>query len=470
MKLRLIFSVVFLLIFLSRCIESLLPYDHSDALYYHLAGAKIWYFTSFKDLILNLPTYAQAGIFDIFYYPLFFLKLSLVKTQSLAQFLHFFCSIGLASFFCLMSGRKTWWGVLAAIAMLTIAKDGSYFVFAKNDGVLALIGLFTAYSVVEKKPWLQTALLMGLLPLIKLSGIYVVIPTSLLYVYLNRNIKDILRVAVISIAMLSLALLKNYFVTGNPLFPGGSNHFPGLMSPSMIQYNQGFFGNGVTLATLKGLLSDLFLGKIILIFSVPVFFYNLKKKNISANYYFLIALVIFLTYVLTNGGYQAARFFFTCHFLLIYFLFLSFKSIELKPSWMIAILILILADAKVDKTMKRAWYAIRDYSSLSEKEIVLKHIPHTHFWEKLPISQLPQFIVSDYVSETYYLPSNYILHIPDHSPQADFLYHCEGERFNELKRYQFALISKNLINACYQKIRQGTLLLKKEGFELYLLP
>jgi hypothetical protein len=470
MNLRLISTFVFIFIFLSRCIESLLPYDHSDALYYHLAGAKIWYFESFKHLILNLPSYAQAGMFDLFYYPLFFLHLSLVKTQSLAQFLHFFCSIGLAAIFCLSTGRKSLWSVLAALSMLTIAKDGSYFVFAKNDGVLALMGLFLCYSVVERKPWWLIAILMGSLPLIKLSGIYVVIPTSLLYVYLNRNFKDVIRVASISVLMLSLALLKNYFITGNPFFPGATNHFRGLLSQSMIDYNLGFFGNGVTLNTFKGLLTDLFLGKIILLFSIPVFFYNLKRKNFSPNFYFLTAITIFSIYLITNGGYQAARFFFSCHFLLIYFLFVSLKHLELNPLWMTLILLLILADAKVDKSVKRAWFAIRDYATLSDSQIVLKHIPHTHFWQFLPKANEPKLILTDYVSESYYLPPQYTLHIPDHSPQADFLYHCEGNNINELNRYQFALLMKNLANPCYEKIRKGKLLTSKNGFELFELP
>ncbi|MFZ4712592.1 MAG: hypothetical protein ACOYL6_02665 [Bacteriovoracaceae bacterium] len=467
MKWRSSLVLLFLCVFSLRCIESLFPYDHSDALYYHLAGAKIWFFTSFHELITNLTSYAQAGIFDYAYTLLFFFKLSLVKTQSLAQFMHFFFSIGLASLFCFMTAQKKIWGALAALAMLTIAKDGSYFLFAKNDGVLALVGLLAAYSVIEKKSWKLVAFLLGILPLIKLSGLYVVVPVSLLYIYINRKPIDIVRVALISGTMLSLALLKNYAISGNPFFPGMSAHFPGIMTPSMIDYNNGFFGRGVTLATLIGLLSDLFLGKVILLFSIPVFYLNWKKKNFKSNWYFLIAVSIFSIYLVTNGGYQAARFFFSCHFLLIFFLLQSLKDIELKGRWAILVLALVLSDGKIDKSIKRAWYAVRDYQTLSDAEIVAKDIEHTYFWSALPIAQTKTYIISDYIAETYYLPEQYILHIPDHSTQADFLYHCEGGRLDELKAYHYAIISKRLPNPCYEKIRQGKLLLKKDGFELY---
>lgn len=476
-------TFIFVALFFLKIGESLLPYDHADALYYHLAGARIWFESSWSEIWVHLTAYAQAGYFDLVYYLLFFVTHSLLKIQVLGQFLHFFCSLGLGSLFIFWRLEGIW-GILGALSLLTIAKDASYFLFAKNDGVLAFLSLAVTYLIINRKNLYLIGLLLGLLIGVKMSGLLVVIPLSLILAWdYRKNFTKLSGPALLAFLIILPKLAENMIYTGNPFFPALLKKFPGTLTPAILDHYFHFFGLPINLPVLKSLLADFFLGKIIFILAIPILLMNLWKKYYRINLYYLVGLSIFLLYLVLNGGYQAARFFFSGYFLTVFFIFASLKNFDEEKKYfeknraliIATILALILIDSKIDKTVKRSFYAVRDFAILSEGEILKKHVPHVVIWEQLEKSLAkplkPSLVLTDYHSESFYLPSGYRLHQPDHTRAPNFFYYCqEASDIERIYTYRYVLLGFWRDNPCYHHVIQKTkLIFSWNQFKLYQL-
>jgi hypothetical protein len=446
--------------------ESFVPYDHSDALYYHLSGPKIFHQFSWEILNLNLTTYVQAGYFDLIFYLPFFFFHSLLFIQLIGQFFHLFFSLILAGFYSTRRISDPLLKLALAISFLTIAKESSFFTYAKNDGVVALLGLIASIMVMEGKAFWQIGIALGLLVGTKMSGLMIGLPIG--FTYLLFHYKDWKKVlALIGCVLLIAApqLVKNYYYVGNPFFPGFMNLFPGSYSLGVKTAFSQFFGRPFIWSEALILLSDFFTGKVIFLVTPILAFLNVKYKNKKSNNYFYIALSILILYLVVNGGFRNVRYFFTCYFLLVYFIFETldknnfFKPLITKKWFLFVLMTIVLIDSKIDKSFKRVKVAFTDYSQLSEKEIILKHIHHANIWAQLP--ELPKgkvnYIISDYRSEGYYLPEGYFIHNPDNTNRASILFFCYGEKEIELlKTYHYAVLyTGNIDNLCFREIRSN---------------
>jgi hypothetical protein len=253
----------------------------------------------------------------------------------------------------------------------------------------------------------------------------------------------------------------------------------------MIKHFTNYYGNSFNFSLLYGHLQDLFLGKYIFLLSPFLFFYNLFKKNHSLNLSFLVVLTIFTLYLVTNGSLRHPRYFFSCYFLLIFFLFDSFSYyaqqhhiLFSKKKIFYFILLLILIDSKIDKSLKRSKMIITDMIQLNTQLIILKYIPFSHFSLHFP-NWYPEksathhgnfeYILSDSLSDSYYLPDHIRLHTSLQTPQAAFLEKCHHpEEVHMLKRYRYAILLHDKNNLCYQKIKSsGKLLTEIRNHKLF---
>lgn len=459
--------------------ESLLPYDHADALYYHLAGARIWYESSWSEIWVHLTAYAQAGYFDFVYFLLFFLTNSLLKIQVLGQFLHLLFSLGIGSIFILWRLEGIW-GLLGALGLLTIAKDASYFLFAKNDGVLALLSLIATFLIINRKNLYLIALFLGLMIGVKMSGMLVVIPLSLILAWdYRKNSTKLIGPVLLALLVITPKLIENYVYTGNPLFPALLKKIPGTLTPAILDHYFHFFGLPLYPEVLKNLLSDFFLGKVIFLLAVPLFIINFVKRNHRLNLYYVVAISVFALYLVLNGGYQAARFFFSGYFLTVFFIFSSLKNLDQEKKYfekkrvliLTTLLALILIDGKIDKSLKRSFYAIRDFSTKAEKEILKSNIPHVVIWEQLEKPKPGALVLTDYHSESFYLPAGYRLHQPDHTKGPNFFYYCqEAGDIEKIYQYRYVLLGYWRDNPCYHHVIEKTkLIFSWNQFKLYQL-
>lgn len=462
---RTCFFVFFLLVLILKVGESFVPYDHSDALYYHLLGPRIFHEYSWATLNANITTYVQAGYFDlIFYLPFFFFN-SLLLIQLLGQFFHLFFSLIMAGYY---SSKRILNPILAlgcALTFLTISRESSFFTYAKNDGVVAILGLIATIMVMEGKAFWQVGITLGLLVGTKMSGLMIGVPIGVTYLIYNyKNWKKVLGVVTLTLLVALPQLYKNYYFVGNPFFPGFLKYFPPQYALGVKTAFSKFFGRPFLWSEAWILLGDFFTGKMLFLVTPILVVLNVKKGVSKINNYFYVAFAILILYLGINGGFRNVRYLFTSYFLLTYFIFETLDKNDffqplLKKKWFLFLLLaLILVDSKMDKSFKRIKTAFSDYTKLSEKEIVLKHIPHANIWGQLP--ELPAgvtaSIISDYRAEGYYLPKGYFIHNPDNTNRASFLFFCESEKeLAELRTYQYAVLYEaSLNNLCIQEIKE----------------
>lgn len=457
--------------------ESLLPYEHPDPLIYHLTGARIWFETSWGNIWPHLTAYVTAGYFDVIYYLLFFVTSSLLKIQVLGQFLHFYFSLGLGSLFIFWRLEGSIWGILGGICLLTISRDSSIFMYAKNDGALALVSLVVTYLIINRKNLYFIAVLLGLMVGIKISAFFVVLPLSclLLFDYRQEPLK-LLKPFFISLLILAPKLLENYIYTGTIFFPAFIKRFPGNLSPAMIEHYTYAFGSWLTQEGMTKLLADYFLGKIIFLVGIPLFIVNLRSKLHRLNLYYLVAMTVFILFLVFNGGHQPARFFFSSYFLMTFFIFLSLRELDIRKNWFIAaIFLLIICDSKLEMSAKYGFYAVRDFLTLSETEIIKKHVPETEVWQHLEKTDKPQLILTDFESPSFYLPQGYYLHHLYFHLEGDFILTCKDppNDIKKLSNYRYVLLGiYGLLhqNDCYKYVRENTKLVFSLGhLKLYQL-
>lgn len=468
-----IYIYIYIFFLILQSAQVLVPYSHGDALYYHLVGPKLWAASSWNSMWEDLSHYAQAGYFDLLYFiPFIFIK-SLLLNQIICQSIHYFFSLFLASIFSVYLIKDRFWGPICGVAILTIANDSSFFFYAKNDGALAFFCLIASYLIVEKikttSPLFLGAVI-GIIPGIKLSGLIVVFPIVMLLFYelfLRKiSVKYFFTVGMVSTVVFVPQLLKNYIYTGNPLFPGFISVFPGNLSPPMIDYYNRHFGEGFDFQNVPLQVLDFLTGKsIIFIAFILVFFKDSEYKK-----YFFISISIFTLYVIFNGNLRFPRFYFSAYFILIIFIFLNLRKIK-SNKMLIFVFILVIADSKIDLSLKSAYFAIKDYYYLSEKEIIEKYIPLTRIWSHLETEDSVTYIISDDLSNSYYLPDKIRLHSAHQNLGADFLLNCDSKDYHKYEKYKYALIDKNNINKniCYQSILEKSMLLYAfDRYNLYI--
>jgi len=473
-KLTTLCKSLFLIVFIIKFLESLTLFGHGDALSYHIVWPKIVLNFSLSDMLNEFFSFYLAGYFDAIYFiPQLIFGAGSMPAHIIGQNIHFLFSLGFGSYLMLKSFGKNYWGYLAALSILTIAKGTDFFLYAKNDGALAMFCLL-AYLIVDEKIKIKNktyrailvGLLFGFIPGIKLTGFFALIPLGIYYLYKSRhNLKKFSISFVVALIVLApIIILKQLKLDGAIFYPALLNTFPGKLDPIIINSLNNFVQTPLTSKTLGMNFQLFFLAKFFLIGLIPLAILQWKKeKEISPT--LLISLSYFLLYLVFNGGISEPRFLFPCFFLNIYYFFEQISKINIKSKKILFLLpLLVLADSKLDKSIMRmkrlSWYA--------EDRPVYNHLEKTRIWKyiKNPTGKR-SYILSDHFPQLYYADKGLILEHIYTTPRAVFFNDCLNPNDINFFSY-FIFLRKYPNNPCYQKIIESSLFLGHvQGFDLY---
>jgi len=468
---------LFIFVFAVRFFQSLCMLKHGDSLYYHLVGGRYWVETSLLEMTESFHPFFLAGLFDYLYVIPNFIFGPTLLTQLAGQNMHFLFSMGLGALILFKYFKGSKWAYIAPLLVLTISRSQDFFLYAKNDGVVASLGLLAALLIIEKDflPNLKNlsrvfciGILLGLLPAVKMYGLFASAALGLLFIYHNKKAyKEILLVAVLALLAWSPILIRNYIYLETPIFPGLLNKFPGNLTPGMIAYLTNSLNASTGFMEVLAHFKAAFMGKVLFLSAPILFILNLKFKK-SGNSFFALVLLYMFFYAGLNGGWIFDRYYFVCYFWLSFFIIKSLAGYELK-AWAVPLLIaLILADGRVDYGITKTIKTFKLYAKAKdEREIVRKISKFTEFWDHVKPNS---YIISDRASEIFYAPSGVRMHNYTESREAEFLYHCSEDDVHELSPYTYAIIERSLENPCYDLIRKkGKLLHKVFNYKLYLL-
>ncbi len=488
-------TILVIIIFLLKICEALFPFRHGDALYYHLPFAKFFYLHGFRAAHTEVCGALQTGLFDYFYaliYPLF--AQHAILFQQVAQLAHFLFSQGIASVLTWFYLRR-FHPLIAlggALSLLLFQKGPDFFLYAKNDGVPAMLALLSAIILIEhphlkRRHVLLFTLTSGAMSLVKLSGLFTLVPLNLLLISQHyRRWPMLLMVFAGQFLMLLPLLIRNYYFVGNPFFPGFLTFLPGEATASMIKTYTPMLSAAATWKSLLALTNLFFLAKIIFPLILIALIYNFRHGHTRDNWYFYLSLASAGLYFQTNGGVVAERFIFPSFFLNNFFLFKTLANIfaEKVALWtprhqkiaLGLLLVLILLDAKIDIKGKRL-RALWSYRHLTRQEIILATTPKAHAWEIIQSTSPIAKVISDQWTEFYYAPNNIRLYPSNCSFPGYLLDRCTPEDLALLKTdFEFAILEDHqgahqegqADNPCYQYIiTQGKYLETFEQHRFY---
>ena len=462
-------------------LEAVCFFRHGDALNYHLVGPRFWLETSWLDMTNDLWGNFQSGLFETLYLITIGIFGNTLWGQLSSQLLHFLLGQGLAAFvlyYFFKKKNKEAIGALAGLSILTISRSADFFLYAKNDGALASLGLILALMLFDdnfiskkgKKRNLILGTLMGLIPAIKMSGLFIVMPLSIYFVIKNyRKLSNVIITALIALIVFSPILIRNYYFIGNPFFPGLIELFPGVLTNEMKTYYLYHMSNKLSFSSFIAALKSLFTGKLIFVLFFPILFCRLKEKKLPL--FGLFVLSIFILYLLVNGGLVVERFFFICYFLITAMIFVFLSEKDFKNKYFYLLLVLILIDSKVDKSIKRVTNFIPSYFQQEPLDIVYKYSPYASIWKGVKSTGKKEIVISDLFAQQFYSPDSFRIHQFRGRPDAEFLGKCENSDISKLQKYSYAILAEKNMNPCYEKIRnQGTKLNQVGDFILFKLP
>ena len=457
-----VFLLFFLLFVFLKFLDCFAPFQHVDALALYLTFNKVVVESSWQEMINDTNFYySLTGYFHhLFYIPALVFKRG-IPLQGTAQVLHFLFGLGLASFLVFKNIKQKHLKSIAGIGLLTISADSEFLQYAKSDGVVAMlllvfvIILFNNINQLNQKISLVLGGILGLAIGVKLSALYSVIPLALFFYYQlirKKEYKLVLLSGFTTLIMISPLLLRNYLVTGNPLFPGLLGVFPGNVPIEMRE----FFN-----AHLKLNISDfwsylshtkyLFKGKVILYLFPVLIYINFKRQNHLNNQIAFVGLLPFVMYMVLAGGIPYIRFIFPVYFILIYFIFKSLDQLEIDKKWLWLLLVVCLVDSKIDKSVKRTWEFFQLLPA-TEVEIVRARTYHSQVWERItPNESGKTRILSDYLAESFYAPQNVRLYHYPVNKHAVFLKNCLD--VSEIEKFDYAFLSNRINSACTRAIQ-----------------
>ena len=226
-----VFSYLFSFIWVIKAIESLYLFSHGDALSYHLVWPKLVLSNGIQDTISHFFPIWLSGYFDFIYFVPSFIFGDGAEAQQLGQFIHFFLSIGLGSIILVKFIKHPQYRWLAGISLLTIAESADFFLYAKNDGFIALCSLISFLLIQNNHKYSKyfLGLIFGLAIGTKLSALFFMLPLGFLYLMncLKKKNYDFLFVIFITIITTLPTLIIKYSYLKSPFFPGLLDLFPG---------------------------------------------------------------------------------------------------------------------------------------------------------------------------------------------------------------------------------------------------
>lgn len=237
-----------LLYFTSRFFACGVPQQHSDALYYHLLGPKLWVEAGRVALTAAHPSLSQATLFETLYaLPQLWLGTiglkSHVITQLYGQWMHMIwgqiASLVAGVFLLRRLTPGTGLGLSVFAAWICTSQPAFEWLgcLAKNDYIMMMFILFATLAALEKH-WLAAGVLVGFAFSTKFLAAWFAI--ALLVLIPPRFWIHYLAAALVGFIPL---LLRNVVSAGNPLFPMFDNVIgPHWISSWWNDHNQSFGG------------------------------------------------------------------------------------------------------------------------------------------------------------------------------------------------------------------------------------
>ena len=443
-----------------KIFDALTIQTQGDPFYYHLAGARIFYYQGWQYLVTDLQSYAQAGWYDAVYVIPFFFTHNKIAIQLFGQETHLLLSLFLGAFCIFRWIPNKTLAIFGAISLITISRDFVQFMYAKNDGVVASLTLITAYWIYKKKSPYLIGLGLGLISSVKMSGLIATAVLSLIYTFNERrNFKAVLKCAITSLVVISPILLRNYWMTGDPVFPGMVDHFTSKMSSSTRGYYHYFFSQPSTSFSIVQSFKDLALGKAVYWIGFVIAFDKARKRDWDGFSFFIAALAIFGFYTFSHGVYQGARFFFATFFLMIFFTFNELSKRTLNPKYFWPLLVLILVDSNVGFSGQKIYGNLTELTHHSEEELIERHIDQFRMVKAMDRHpRMPTYIYSDKPSESFHLDPQYHLIHYQHAPNADYFVKCLDVKtiLPLINKYKYFWLNPEISNLCYDEIRTHT--------------
>lgn len=251
-------SIAFLLLFLTRSIQALQPNQHGDPLYYHLLAPQMWLTAGSHAFSEYFPLAYLASSWEYLYGLIgsSFLGTAgdgLIAGQITGQAIHLYLGFFLSGFILytifLNFGFTRTISSLACIAALTVRELQWTAALGKNDWGITALFLFSLYYLLDpikkdsKRSYFFSVLFVSICFAARPGTIYSILgiwlPIFLFRVYGRRRAIGTLAVYSISGALIGLApiYLRNFYFTGNPLFPFFENVFQTkLLAQSYIEY------------------------------------------------------------------------------------------------------------------------------------------------------------------------------------------------------------------------------------------
>src|SRR5690606_28909253 len=110
--------------------------------------------------------------------------------------------------------------------------------------------VFDDYFSKDRNNVFIKALLLGVLPLIKINGLLISAILGIYYIYRIRDLKKVMIVGLIAIFIALPILIRNYFFINSPFYPAFLNIFPGTLHPGEIAYYKGAMTAPLTWSSL----------------------------------------------------------------------------------------------------------------------------------------------------------------------------------------------------------------------------
>ncbi|EQC43427.1 glycosyltransferase 87 family protein [Bacteriovorax sp. Seq25_V] len=452
--------VILALIIVVKFLETLTPFNYADSLYYGMVIGKNLSWQSLKDSYLTVCGSFQSGLVEFLQaYPISKMGGN-IWTQVTMQAMHFIFGQLLAGYILYKNIKDKKIAIIAFIAALTISVDSDFFLYSKTDGYLASLGLYTFFSIRKRNNPYIIGLLLGLIPLIKLSGLLITAPLSLYYMIKNRDFKNILKTAFVALALTSIILIRNYIFTGTPFYPALLKIFPGDVSQTPREYYLSALSSPINSSVLLRVMKDFFLGKMVFIL-IPFLIYKNKFKNIEI---YLLSLVVFGIYVIINGGISASRFFFLCFFLNIFYIGISLEHARIANKQLVLLLILVLVDSKIDKTLKRDKENIKNIITNNYHKYRQDKIPLSKFWDYIPENSK---ILSDEFSQQFYAPKGVELIFGQCNKKFEPFRNCTEEAYSNIERFDYAILADRYTNKCFDKVKNNEKIYEYGRYKLY---
>ena len=455
-----------------KIIESLCLLPHGDPLYYHLVGPRIWLEDGWLALHHFIP-WMQSGYFDYLYViPTLILGAGLL-THICGQFLQFSLGQGLVAIVGQRLFPSDFLGYLFGLIVLTMNKSSDFFLYAKNDGVMAATYFLTMVLALRKEKPTQPfylGLLLGLIPAIKMTGLFYTLPLGLYLLWQNRkNNKPIFLICSGALLAFTPILLRNYLTIGNPFFPGLIKVFPGILTDAMRSYYLAHMGSALTTTLFFQHLQAYFGGKLVL-YLAPILFIYLTAKRRTISPWFALPLTSFALYLMANGGILYERYYFAAYFSMAFFLIAETQDITVQRKvlyW--PLLALILVDSKIDKSFKRIKDTFKLYASAPDALTIAETIsPVMKLFHTIPANAQ---VLSDQLSEVYYAKAGVRMIQYSANPDAEFLGRCLPGEENLINHYSFAIMASPFENNCTLAIKKHWQPTTTEGeYTLYANP